>query len=205
MQNPTQTYVTLVRHGETIWNRSQRMQGSQDIPLTDVGLAQAEAVAKRLQHEPCNIVYSSALSRAHQTAERIAEAVGVEHRVHDDLRERTFGEFEGLTRDEILARNPNFWDPGVRYDIPGFETFERLVDRVTQTMTEITDRHAGEHVLVVSHGGTIGAFLHAISGGSSGSGVHKLGNTSVTRVIREVDGSWQIVEVGCTAHLPEED
>ncbi|WP_161780726.1 histidine phosphatase family protein [Tumebacillus flagellatus] len=195
------TIVTLVRHGETVWNRELRLQGSQDIPLSEVGLAQAEAVAVHLREEPFHVVYSSHLSRAHKTAERVAEAAGVEHRVLEGLMERSYGELEGWTRDEILAKYPDFWGPGKKYSVPGLESFEELAARASKAVHEIVEQHPGRNVLVVSHGGTINAFLHSISGGEYGAGVNKLGNTSVSRVVRNEDGSWSVLEVGRVDHL----
>ncbi|PWK06304.1 histidine phosphatase family protein [Tumebacillus permanentifrigoris] len=198
------TFVTLVRHGETIWNRELRLQGSQDIPLSEVGLAQAEAVAKRLQHEPCDVVYSSHLSRAHRTAEMVAGSIGVEHQVCRDLMERSYGELEGWTREQILAKFPDFWGPGKEFSVAGLETFEELAERAKSAILEIVAKHAGGNVLIVSHGGTINAFLHSISDGVYGSGVNKLGNTSVSRVVFQEDGAWSVEMVGCTTHLLEE-
>ncbi|MBL0387014.1 histidine phosphatase family protein [Tumebacillus sp. ITR2] len=204
MSRSQKTHVTLVRHGETVWNKEFRLQGSQDIPLSEVGLAQAEAVALHLKEEPFDVVYSSHLSRAHTTAEALAKAVGVEHHVRESLMERSYGELEGWTRDEILAKYPDFWGPGKKYPVPGLETFEELAERASKTIHEIVAEHEGRNVLIVSHGGTINAFLHSISGGEFGAGVNKLGNTSVTRVVWNEDGSWSVVEVGRTDHLPEE-
>jgi probable phosphoglycerate mutase len=194
---------TLVRHGETIWNREMRLQGSRDIPLSDIGLTQAEQVAKRLSREQFHAVYSSHLERARKTAEMIAQLSGASHHVHEELRERSYGELEGFTREEILQKYPDFWDKGKNDQVPGVESFDELRERAHRTINAIADSHPGEHVVIVSHGGTINAFLHTISEGRYGSCVNKLGNTSITRVIREKDGTWQIVEIGCTAHLDE--
>ncbi|MBX6395401.1 MAG: histidine phosphatase family protein, partial [Alicyclobacillaceae bacterium] len=87
--------ICLVRHGETVWNREQRLQGHQDIPLTDKGREQARAVARRLSTEPWDLVYSSDLSRARETAEIIAKHCGVRVVTDPRLRERFYGRFEG--------------------------------------------------------------------------------------------------------------
>jgi broad specificity phosphatase PhoE len=204
MSKPTR--ITLVRHGETIWNREQRLQGSQDIPLSEKGLQQAERVAARLKDETAHAVYSSHLQRAHKTAEMIAAVLTVPHHVHPHLHERSYGEVEGWTRTQILERYPNFWGPDQDHvPIQGLETFAELCERAYAAIDHIAVRHSGKHVLVVSHGGTINAFLHKISQGDFGTGVNKLGNTSITRVIREHDGTWQIEEVGCTKHLDADE
>ncbi|MGB8955198.1 MAG: histidine phosphatase family protein [Tumebacillaceae bacterium] len=196
------TRITLVRHGETIWNRELRLQGSRDIPLSEVGLAQAEAVADRLLQEQFHNIYSSHLQRAHKTASTIADRLQIPHHVHEDLRERHYGELEGMTREEILGRYPGFWEPGTDLSsVKRLELPEELRERAYQAVREIAERHPGENVMIVSHGGTINAFLHRISRGELGTGISKLGNTSITRVVRDEDGSWQIESIGCTKHL----
>ncbi|MBM4397717.1 MAG: histidine phosphatase family protein [Deltaproteobacteria bacterium] len=89
--------VHLVRHGETDWNRENRFQGRRDVPLNDAGRAQAVKVAAALADRPLAAVRSSALSRARETAERIAEGRGIEVVVDDRLAEMDFGDWEGLT------------------------------------------------------------------------------------------------------------
>lgn len=198
------TRIILVRHGETIWNRELRLQGSRDIPLSEVGLAQADKVADRLQQERFHNVYSSHLQRAHKTASTIADRLQIPHHVHEDLRERHYGELEGMTREEILGRYPGFWEPGTDLsNVKGLELPEELRERAYRAVREIAERHPGEEIVIVSHGGTINAFLHRISRGELGTGINKLGNTSITRVVRDEDGSWQIESVGCTKHLDE--
>ncbi|HEU4965650.1 MAG TPA: histidine phosphatase family protein [Bacilli bacterium] len=201
MTHPTR--ITLIRHGETIWNRERRMQGSQDIPLSDTGLEQAEAVAKRLAADGTTYhhIYSSHLRRAHQTAATIAAALNLPHTVHEDLRERSFGDLEGHTRDQILDKYPDFFGPGPKPPIPGLETFEQVSARAHRVIHDLIQNHTDEHILIVSHGGTINAFLHAISDGAYGTGVNKLGTTSLTHVIHEKDKTWHIKKVGCTEHL----
>jgi len=206
----TSTRITLVRHGETTWNRDMRLQGSRDIPLSELGLAQAERVADRLLQEAAagtdhHRVYSSHLSRAHTTAATIAEKLGLPHHVHDSLHERSYGELEGLTRDEILALYPDFWGvDSVQHKAQGVESVEAVRERAHRALEEIAAQHQGEHVVIVSHGGTINALLHRLSEGQYGTGINRLGNTSVTRVERRSDGTWHIVDVGCTRHLSDE-
>ena len=199
------TRVTLVRHGETIWNREMRLQGAQDIPLSDAGLRQAALVAARLKGEEHHRLYSSHLQRAHKTAALLADALQLEHGVDEELRERSFGRLEGLTRSEITERHPGFWEPGFVPDAEsGVEPFEDLRERAVRIVDRIAAEHPGENVLIVSHGGFINAFLHKISEGMYGSGVNKLGNTSITRVTREADGGWTIESIGDTEHLDDE-
>jgi probable phosphoglycerate mutase len=92
------TRILAIRHGETAWNVDTRLQGHLDIPLNDVGLRQAQHLAQALaQRDPIDAVYASDLSRAHTTAQAIAQAVGLTVNTHVGLRERHFGAFQGLS------------------------------------------------------------------------------------------------------------
>ena len=100
----------LARHGETYWNREGRWQGHTDVALNDEGRAQARALGALLRGRDVGRIHSSDLRRAHETATIAAGLLGVDGLVVDrDLRERSFGVFEGLTRDDCAARFPKAW------------------------------------------------------------------------------------------------
>ena len=103
-----ETHVYLVRHGETAWNRERRFQGHQDVPLSPAGLFQAERLAQRLKSETFDAVYSSDLKRAVQTAEIVARELALPVVTLKGLRERSMGEWEGLTQEEVAARFPDW-------------------------------------------------------------------------------------------------
>src|SRR5919112_2688628 len=98
------TTLLLARHGETDWNRELRIQGSSDIELNELGRAQAHALAQELEHVELDAIYASDLSRARATAEAVAASHGLEVRLHPRLRERSFGGWEGFTREDIDER-----------------------------------------------------------------------------------------------------
>ena len=99
------TRISAIRHGETAWNVDTRLQGHLDIPLNEVGLSQARHLAQALvQREAIDAIYASDLSRAHTTAQAIAQAMGQTVTVHAGLRERHFGAFQGRTYAEIETR-----------------------------------------------------------------------------------------------------
>ena len=98
------TTLLLARHGETDWNREFRIQGSSDIELNELGRKQAHALAQELEHVELDAIYSSDLSRARATAEAVAASHGLEVRLDPRLRERSFGSWEGLTREDIDER-----------------------------------------------------------------------------------------------------
>lgn len=154
--------ILLARHGQSDWNAAKRWQGHADRPLTDVGRAQARELAERLTSIDLDVVYSSDLERARETAEIVAAAKRVPVRIERDLREVDVGSWSGLTRAEAEERFPaayrrwvgggEGWDDG--------ETYEQLRDRVTSAIFRIAAEHDGGRVLVVAHGGSIRA-IHA--------------------------------------------
>ena len=152
----------LARHGETDWNAAGRWQGQTDVPLNARGREQAREVAARLRPHGIAAVASSDLSRARATAEIVAAELGLamDH-AHADLRERRFGCFEGLTRDEVAARFPEAWaryvaDPGPAP--PGGESRDELLARLLPALVAAAARLPAP-LLVVMHGGAMRALL----------------------------------------------
>ena len=158
------TTILLARHGETDWNAERRVQGKTDRPLNDTGRAQARALERELAGVRLVAVYSSDLSRALETARIVAGAHGLPVTPVPELRERDFGTWEGLTDAEILERFPEArtgpWGDA--------ETRDELAARVLATLRRISESHAGEMVLVVTHGGPLRTMLALLSGDGSG-------------------------------------
>jgi 2,3-bisphosphoglycerate-dependent phosphoglycerate mutase len=151
------TTLLLARHGETDWNRERRLQGSTDIPLNDLGRTQAKRLATELEDVELTAIYSSDLQRARETAEIVAAAKKL--RVHADrgLRERSFGSWEGLTRQEIAER---FGD----LEHHDGESDEDVRSRVLAVMHRIVTSNPEGNVLVVSHGSALNALWHHAGG-----------------------------------------
>jgi 2,3-bisphosphoglycerate-dependent phosphoglycerate mutase len=161
----TMTRIIAVRHGETAWNVDTRIQGQLDIDLNAQGQWQAERLGEALADEAIDHIYSSDLQRAHNTAQAIARhatrpgAAPMPVRLHLGLRERSFGSFEGETWADIAEKWPDEsrrWkqrDP--HFAPPGGETPTALLDRVQRTVQEIAERHQGEHIVLVAHGGVM--------------------------------------------------
>ena len=161
--------LILVRHGVTEWNRERRFQGQIDTPLSTEGLEQAARVARRLSGEPIAAVYSSDLLRAWQTAEPIASGLHLPLQAEPGLRERAYGDFEGRTFDEIQqhladayqrwrAREPDFALPG------NGESLRDFHGRVERTVRLITQRHPGQAIVMVTHGGVLDSAYRIGSG-----------------------------------------
>lgn len=164
--------VYLARHGQTEWNRIGRWQGATDIPLSDVGRAQALLLADRLRDRAIARVHASQLSRALETAQIIAARLGAPApNVDPRLRERGYGAFEGLTREECAERFPGVWEQYLadrRAVPPGAEPQAQVTERITAAMTEIATEAGRQSdsgpILVISHGGVIRSFIHATIG-----------------------------------------
>ncbi len=159
----------LARHGETDWNAAGRWQGHTDVPLNEVGRAQARALAESLRGHPLAGVVSSDLQRAHETGRIVATALGLDVAYVDaDLRERAFGVFEGLTREECETQHAEAWRlwlaekraPG------GAEDQAALTVRMVAALGRVVERLAkdGAHPLVVTHGGALRAVVAAATG-----------------------------------------
>jgi broad specificity phosphatase PhoE len=162
-------HVYLARHGETDWNAQQRWQGHTDVPLNDQGREQARAIGAALRSAGIARIAASDLARAHETARIVAGELGIAVTLVDrDLRERAFGVFEGLTREECEAKHPNEWRAWLeeRRTPAGAETQEALAGRVTAAIARVARdaADAGSSALVVTHGGALRAAVAAATG-----------------------------------------
>jgi len=174
VNRPAERLLFLARHGETEWNRAGRWQGQTDIPLSDAGRAQARAMAACLAGRGVADVHASDLQRAIETAEIVCGVLGLASLKRDArLRERGFGCFEGLTREECAERHAEAWARYLadrRSTPPGGEPQVEVAARVVAALTEIAraPRAGGGDgdgaTLIVSHGGTIRTFIHEVTG-----------------------------------------
>lgn len=190
------TTICLVRHGETDWNRASRLQGREDIPLNERGREQAELAARFLAREPWDLVISSPLCRAHETAQIIARAVGIQPvLVLDAFIERDYGVASGLTIAERDARYPSgVW--------PGYESWDDLGRRCCSGLDDVAQRYGGRRIVLVSHGAAINALLGVLSDGVIGNGKTALRNACLCW-LRKAGGQWQILNYNCVDHLTE--
>jgi broad specificity phosphatase PhoE len=180
-------HLFLIRHGETEWNRLGRFQGVRDIPLNDEGRRQARALAQTWDQE-LDLVFSSPLSRARDTALILAESRGLKVEIPDvRLAERAYGEGEGLT---LAERKDRFGDY-----VPGMEAPESVRARGLEFLKSIEERTG--RIAAVSHGGLINALLWAISEGAVGTGRSILPNASVSEIVLGPRG-WFVSSVGRT-------
>ncbi len=150
------TRIILVRHGQTAWNRDERIRGRSDIPLDETGLEQARATARYIAARwPLTAVYASPLQRAMDTARAIAAAQGLKAQPMDGLLDLSFGEWEGLPIPEVQARYPDLWQAWmtaphtVRF--PGGESLDDVRERSMAALQDVVGRHPGETVALVAH------------------------------------------------------
>ena len=144
------TRFFLVRHGETEWNRERRIQGVSDIPLNDTGRAQAAALGDILVGHNFDLIVSSPLSRADETARIIAQRLGMPAPITvPDLIERNYGEAEGSSGADLDRRYP----PGT--DIPGREDREVVTQRAVRVLHDMAIRHPHADIVAVAHGAVI--------------------------------------------------
>ncbi len=187
------TRVILVRHGETAWNRATRIQGHTDIPLSPLGLAQAQRLAEALADEPLAAVYASDLSRARQTAEALAATRGLEVRLDVGLRERAFGRFEGLSWEEIAQRFP---DDSARwrrrepdFAVGGGESLSTFSARCVGAARRVVAAHPGQSIMLVAHGGVLDCLYRAATRTAlDAPRSWQLGNATINRVLATSEG-----------------
>ena len=157
----TTTRLCLVRHGETAWNAERRLQGHTDIPLNAKGEVQARQMAQALKDAEIafDVLYTSDLQRAVDTANAIVQLFGMEAKVESALRERHFGALQGLSTSEAPLLRPYIWQAHISRDLDheleGGESIQQFASRVQNALNQIQAQHSGKTILIVSHGGTL--------------------------------------------------
>ncbi|HYL17834.1 MAG TPA: histidine phosphatase family protein [Burkholderiales bacterium] len=199
------TEFIVVRHGETAWNAEGRIQGHLDSPLNEEGLAQALLLGDRLARESFSQLYSSDLGRALQTVQPIADRSGLRVTRDVQLRERHLGIFQGLTGIECEHRSPESYarfkarDP--EHVIPEGESIRQVFERVSRVFTGLLLRHAGERVVVVTHGGILDALYRFVNQVPLGKPRDfSIFNASIN-IVRCDEGRWTMVRWGDISHL----
>ena len=200
------TELAVVRHGQTEFNRRGLYQGHADSALTDAGMAQARLLAPRLRSLGCiPTIYCSDLGRARRTAELLAPP-GSRIREDAGLRERCWGAFEGLSRAQITERFPHARtgsrEANPDYTPPDGETLGELNERIVGALNRIADNHAGERVIVVTHGGVVTAFARYVLGVPQAAPRRfDIGNTSLSLFYRDDQRGWMVRFLGDVSHL----
>lgn len=209
MQNDITTRVVLIRHGETAWNAERRLQGHLDIDLNAEGQRQARALAAALARERFDVLVSSDLARAAQTAKAVAEVLDLPLYIDGRLRERCYGGFEGLLYAEIAERFPVEFAAWQGRDIDGAlppgencgETFRQFYDRVIPAILGWAADNPGKSLALVAHGGVLEcAYRAALALPLDTPRDFKVHNASINRFTVQ-DGKLQLESWGEVAHL----
>ncbi|WP_128101528.1 histidine phosphatase family protein [Paenibacillus sp. DCT19] len=188
------TVFGLIRHGVTDWNYEFRAQGHTDIPLNDEGRRQAKLLAKRMENEEWDIIYSSDLCRALDTAEMIGKLKNIEVRTDLRLREMNGGLTEGTTEQERVNQWGYSWS---KLDL-GIEPQADIIKRGVDCLADLAERHPNQKLLIVSHGAILGLILSKLVRHVDMQ--ESLHNTSVT-IINKEQVRWNCERYNCISHL----
>ena len=202
------TRVIAVRHGETAWNVDTRLQGQLDVPLNDTGREQARRMAAALRHDAPDVIYSSDLSRARETAEAAARALGLPLRTDAGLRERCFGIWQGHTYAEVEQRWPEQSERWRRresdFGPAEGETLQGFYERAVATATRLAAAHPGQNLLLVAHGGVLDCLYRAASRlPLNAPRTWELPNTGINRLLFTGSG-FTLVGWGDVHHLDDD-
>ena len=200
------TRLIIIRHGETEWNRRKKMQGHSDSSLSDLGKKQAEAVADVISsHGPFDVLYTSDMGRALETAGLINRDRQLEVIQETGLRERNLGVFQGLTWAECKEKYPDEYqrmqtrDPD--YVIPEGESSRQRMERNVNCLNSIAAQQEGKTVLVVAHGGVLDSiFRHTLQIPLDRERAFSLFNAGIN-IFSVIDGKWVLEVWGDIAHL----
>lgn len=180
----SETLLGLFRHGQTDWNIDLRLQGTADIPMNDYGIEQVRNASLHLTSD-WDVVLSSPLGRAKHSAEILAERIGAEEVLIDNLLlERAFGIGEGMLYSEWHEKYSKL------DEIPGAESTQAVAERARKLLGEINSRYAGARVLAVSHGALIRFVLAEVTNGEIPPKGERLENASL-HVLRDA-GGWSL-------------
>ena len=201
------TVIFAVRHGETEWNLEGRQQGHLDSPLTANGIKQAHLLANGLAEKKIDILFSSDLGRALQTAEIIAKRLSLEIYTDSRLRERHLGIMQQLTMIEFRKEYPEeatkFATGDPDYILPGGESSRQRYNRCIKCAETLALRNAGKTILIVAHGGVLTSFFYKATNTPLAESRHfSLFNASINSFSIS-DGKWRLDTWGEIAHLKD--
>ncbi len=200
------TRIILIRHGQTAWNKVERIRGQVDIPLDETGLAQARATAKRVAEDwQPSAVVSSPLQRAVQTAEIIAHEVGQEVSPEPGLLDIDFGEWQGLSPTDIRDRWPKtataWLSAPHTVSFPGGESLDCVKQRSMAALQALIERYSGEEIVAVAHTVVNRVVMCAVLG-LDNSHYWRIGqDTCAINVFRWHRGAFYVDSLNDTCHL----
>jgi len=184
----TNTHIGLFRHGQTDWNINFLLQGVTDIPMNSTGIEQVRNAAKALERNDWDLILTSPLGRARETAEIIAEQLGFQNIIQQDLLiERSFGEAEGLAYEQWKSKYSNL------DEIPGGESKSELLARSELLLDTFASSHPGKRILAISHGALIRTVISLSSDNQLPRDGERLGNASLN-IVSHLERSWTVTK-----------
>lgn len=203
------TKLILVRHGQTIWNKLGKYQGQADVELSDAGKRQAELLGDNFPIKHIDAVFSSPLIRARETAEAVAGKFNLPVVTCEAFREINFGDWEGLTYDEIHQKWPQehdmlFQSPD-QLTCPNGESFAEVQNRAAGKMLEIIKEYDEKVVVITAHGGVIRTMLcHALGMPLKNMWHIKQDNTALN-IVSAYEEGMTVELMNSTEHLMNKD
>lgn len=201
------TSLYIVRHGETEWNSIGKQQGHLDSPLTKRGVQQAAALSEGLVGKGIKHIYSSDLGRAFETATIINKKLNLIIKTDKRLRERNLGVMQGLSKSEFKEQYYSEWDKFIsgdpEYRFPKGESAMQRFERTTECINDIANKHLGEVILIVTHGGVLsGLFYKAVNLTLTIPRQFSLFNAAINKIAIK-GNSWQLDTWGDISHLKD--
>lgn len=203
------TKIILVRHGQTIWNKLGKYQGQADVELSDAGKRQAELLGENFPINHIDVVFASPLIRARETAEAVARKFNLAVVTCEEFREINFGDWEGLTYDEIHQKWPQehdmlFQSPD-QLTCPNGESFAEVQKRAAGKMLEIIKEYDEKVVVITAHGGVIRTMLcHALGMPLKNMWHIKQDNTALN-IVSAYEEGMTVELMNSTVHLMNND
>jgi len=201
------TRFCLVRHGETDWNVARRLQGHTDIALNARGHAQAMQLARALKKSNLqfDVLYTSDLQRAADTANAIVECFNVPAIADGELRERHLGALQGLTIDEAPLAEPELWRAHIAreldHEMSGGESIHQFSRRIRNGLEALRQKHLGKTILLVSHGGALDMMYRITTDQAlDAERIAAVPNASLNWISHDGQ-SWKLDRWGDTSHL----
>jgi broad specificity phosphatase PhoE len=195
--------VVFIRPGETEWNKIGRWQGTVAVPLNTHGIEQAKRLAKFIRNIGLDVIYSSDVRRAKDTASVLSEYANVPIHYDERLRERHLGLWQGLTMNEMRewykADYEALMADPLNTPAPDGESRAHVAERVTECFDEILAR-GGETVGIISHTTAIRVLLSQLIPDINAFGM-EFHNISVTTIVSDDEGNWQITQLDDVTHL----
>jgi len=204
---PVMTRIILVRHGQTAWNieSGERFRGRVDLPLDDTGLAQAQALTRRLADHPIVAIYSSPLKRAVETARPTAQQLGLPVQPLPGIIDINYGDWQGLSPAEVARAYPDLYRRWLEkphlVKFPHGESLRQVRLRGMAALKKVTARHEGRAVLLVAHQVVNKVLVCAMLGLDNSHFWRIRQDTACLNVFDYQDGVFTAVLINDTCHL----